>query len=91
MTPSASASWLAIVAVSRSPVFGAAWSTETESTTGAEFATVAVSVTAAPIAAPSFGVTVTEIASPLSPCPAVERSSVGPVAPATTVPFSFQT
>ena len=31
------------------------------------------------------------MASPLSPWPAVERSKVEPVAPATVVPFTFQT
>ena len=90
MTVSPSASDFVVAAVSVSLVCGLADESATVAA-GAVFATVAVSVAAAPLTVPSFGVTVTETASPWSPWPAVERSKIGPVAPATTVPFTFQT
>ena len=90
MTGSPSASVFVVVALSVSFVFGPAGESATVAD-GVLFTTVAVSVTGVPAAAPSVGVTMTVIVSPLSPCPAADRSSVAPVAPATTVPFTFQT
>ncbi len=71
-------------------VVGEAGASETVAV-GALFATVALSVAAEPSTLPSLGVTSTVTVSPASPWPACERSRAGPVAPATTEPFTFQT
>jgi len=71
-------------------VFGEVGESETVAV-GSAFATETESVAAAPSTVPSFGVTSTPIVSPASPWPGCERSSVGPVAPATTAPFTVQT
>ncbi len=90
MTASPSGSLLEAVALSVSFVAGPALSSDTVAV-GAEFATVALSLAAEPSPVPSFGVASTVTVSPASPWPACERSRAGPVAPATTEPFTFQT
>ena len=54
---------------------------------GAASATTTDAVAGALVVCPSEAVTRTAIVSPRSPCPAIERSSDGPVAPTSNVPF----
>jgi len=91
VTGSPSPSAFVAVAVRTSPVFGLAVSSATVAVGLWLTPTCAVSVAAALVAVPSSTVTETSIVSPSSPFPGCERSSVGPVAPATTTPFTFQT